>query len=71
MDDEDKKMERIEGEIFGGDNVIRVRGARQNNLQDWEIPGSLYHCKPNLPGDRYPSIFGARQGKSPWLYRWL
>ena len=34
MDAEDKKKEKITGEIFGGDNVIRVRGARQNNLQN-------------------------------------
>ena len=28
IDAEDKKIEQIEGEIFGGDNVIKVRGAR-------------------------------------------
>jgi excinuclease UvrABC ATPase subunit len=39
MDEEDKKMEKIEGEIFGNENVIRIRGARQNNLKNIDEVG--------------------------------
>ena len=36
-EDEDKKIEQIEGEIFGDENCIRVRGARQNNLKNINV----------------------------------
>ena len=36
MDEEVKQENTVEGEIFGDDNYIRVRGARQNNLHDLE-----------------------------------
>ena len=32
-----EKMQKIEGEIFGNDNVIKIRGARQNNLKDIDV----------------------------------
>ena len=37
VEDEDKKIEQIEGEIFGDENCIRVRGARQNNLKNINV----------------------------------
>lgn len=37
VEDADKKIEQIEGEIFGDENCIRVRGARQNNLKNINV----------------------------------
>ena len=34
---ENEKIRAMEGEIFGDENVIRVRGARQNNLKNIDV----------------------------------
>ena len=36
MTEESEKLVS-QGEIFGNENVIRVRGARQNNLKDLDV----------------------------------
>ena len=56
MSEGNEKMVKVEGEVFGNENVIRVKGARQNNLKDLDV---------EIPRDKLVVITGlSGSGKS-------
>ena len=59
MGEKEVKNEELKGEIFGNDNVIRVRGARQNNLRDLDV---------DIPRDKLVIITGL-SGRGSRLWR--
>ena len=56
MKESDGKVKAIVGNIFEAENVIRIRGARQNNLKNLDV---------NIPRDKLVVITGlSGSGKS-------